>query len=145
MDVRRARHEDLRNILDYMEKYHENSNLSDIKFDRDSCRKIVQHYIEHRDSLPLIATDGEKLGGLLFGSLEPFFFNRKQTYATDLMYFSEGYGPQLWKRFRDWAFELGAKRIIMGVSSGDPRAGQLLEALGMSTTGGMYELRQTGG
>lgn len=140
MEIRRARHEDIRLILDYMEDYHRKSNLSEIKFDRDSARKIVQYYIEHRDSYPLIATDGEKLGGLLFGSLEPFFFNRKKSYATDLMFFSEGYGPKLWKKFRDWAWEVGAERIIMGVSSGDERAGQLLEALGMNKTGGMYVL-----
>lgn len=127
-----------------MEEYHKDSNLASIPFDRASSFQIVQYYIEHRDSCPLIATDGEKISGLLFGSLEPFFFNKKKTYATDLMFISGGHGPQLWKRFRDWAFELGAERILMGVSSGDPRAGQLLEALGMKSTGGMYVLCSEG-
>lgn len=142
MEIRRARQEDIGAILEYMEEYHQDSNLSDVKFDRASCSKIVRHYVEYRDNCPLIATDGEKIGGLLFGSLEPFFFNQKKNYGTDLMFFSKGYGPQLWKRFRDWAFEMGAERLIMGVSSGDPRAGQLLEALGMELTGGMYVLRK---
>lgn len=142
MEIRRATHADIGMILEYMEEYHKDSNMKDIPFHRASCFKIVQYYIETRDSCPLIATDGEKLGGLLFGSIEPFFFNSKKGYATDLMFFSKGYGPKLWKKFRDWAFDMGADRIIMGVSSGDPRAGQLLEALGMNPTGGMYVLRQ---
>lgn len=142
MEIRRARHEDIGMILDYMEDYHKDSNLNDIAFHRQSSFRIVQYYIDSRDSYPLIATDGEKIGGLLFGSIEPFFFNSKKGYATDLMFFSKGFGPQLWKKFRDWAFDMGADRIIMGVSSGDPRAGQLLEALGMKQTGGMYVLRQ---
>lgn len=140
MEVRRARHEDIGKILDYMEEYHKDSNLSDVPFDRASCYKIVEHYIQHRDSYPLVAIDGESIGGVLFGSLEPFFFNKKKSYATDLMFFSKGHGPQLWKKFKEWAFTMGADRIIMGVSSGDERAGQLLEALGMNQTGGMYVL-----
>lgn len=144
MEIRRARHEDMGPIIDYMETYHTKSNLSDVKFDRQSCVKIVDYYISHKDSLPLVAVKDGKIDGLLFGSLEPFFFNRKKTYATDLMFISGGYGRGLWLKFKDWAFESGADRILMGVSSGDDRAGHLLEALGMKQLGGMYELRSQG-
>ena len=74
--------------------------------------------------------------------VEPFFFNKKYSYATDLMFFATGGGVQLWRRFVDWAWEMGAQRILMGVSSGDARACQLLEALGMENTGGMYVIRR---
>jgi hypothetical protein len=130
----------MKDILDYMKDYHKDSNMSNIHFDRLSASKIIEYYITHRDSLPLVALEDEKIIGLLFGSLEPYFFNQKKSYATDLLFFSKGAGPQLWKKFVEWAFSVGADRIIMGVSSGDERAGQLLEALGMNATGGMYEL-----
>lgn len=142
MQIRRASYNDIKSVLDYMEEYHKESSLSDIPFDRKSSFQIVQYYIEHKDSLPLIAVEDDgTLKGLLFGSLEPFFFNQKKSYGTDLMFISGGAGHKLWRKFKDWAFEMGADRVIMGVSSGEQRAGQLLEALGMKQTGGMYELR----
>lgn len=142
MEVREATHNDLQIVLDYLYEYHADSNLSDVPIDRQSLVKIVAYYIEYKGHLPLIAVVDGKVRGVLFASLEPYFFNAKRYYATDLMFFASGCGPQLWRYFKEWAFESGADRIIMGVSSGDPRAGQLLEVLGMEQTGGMYVLRK---
>lgn len=132
---------DMREMVDYMEEYHRDSNLNDIKFDRASTVKVLEYYILSTDSLALLSFHNDKINGMLIASLEPFFFNKRETYATDLFFISNGAGPRLWKKFKEWAFASGAKRIVMGVSSGDARAGQLLEALGMETTGGMYVLR----
>lgn len=140
--IQRGRLDNLQKIVDYVEEYHKDSNMSDIPFSRLHTSQIVEYYITHRDTLPLVAWHEEEIVGILFGGLEPYFFNAKYSYGTDLMFFSKGAGPQLWKKFREWAFSNGADRIIMGVSSGDERAGQLLEALGMSATGGMYVLCQ---
>jgi hypothetical protein len=142
MEIRRAELRDIPNIIAYMEDYHRDSNLKDVPFCKKSSAKIVEHYIRHRDCYPLIATDNTSVGGLLFGSLEPYFFNAKRHYATDLMFFAKGYGVQLWKAFRTWALTNGADRLIMGVSSGDDRADHLLEILGMTKTGGMYVIRK---
>jgi hypothetical protein len=134
---------DMAKIIEYMKAYHPDSNMSDIPFDRPSVSKVVEYFILNKDYQPLIAVDEEgELRGLLFGSLEPYFFNRKRCYGTDLLFISKGAGPQLWRNFKDWAFNSGADRILVGVSSGDPRSDQLLEALGMTSTGGMYELRR---
>jgi len=142
MEVREARFTDVKNILDFLEKYHETSNLSDIPFDRRSCAKIVDYVLSVKDTIGLVAYDGTELKGVLFGTLEPFFFNRKKSYATDILFISTGGGgPQMWRKFKEWAFYHGAERLMMGVSSEDARAGQLLEALGMTNTGGMYVLR----
>jgi len=143
MEVRRARMTDLGKIVEYMLDYHPTSNMSDIPFDRQSVVKVVEYFVLNRSYQPLIAVDKEEeIRGLLFGSLEPYFFNRKRCYGTDLLFISKGAGPQLWRNFKDWAFNSGADRILVGVSSGDPRSNHLLEALGMTSTGGMYELRR---
>lgn len=141
MEARRATIKDMSGILDLMEEYHKDSNLNDIPFDRPSAVQIIEAFIGSRSTNPLVAVnDKGEIRGLLFGTLEPYFFNKNRSYATDLMFIAEAGGPQLWRAFRDWAFGAGATRIIMGVSSGDPRASQLLEALGMNNTGGMYVL-----
>lgn len=141
MVVREATTADMKDVLDYMEKYHETSNLSDIPFKRTSAVKIVEYTIQSRDSLALVAYEEGRLRGILLGTIEPFFFNQDSSYATDIMFISDGAGPQLWKKFIEWAQFFGVKRIMMGVSSGNARAGQLLEALGMTNTGGMYVIR----
>ena len=141
--IREATVNDMKELLDFMTKYHEKSNMGDVPIDRPSLVKLVEYYIAARDSLALAAFDQDgTVHGVLFGSLEPFFFNPKKFYGTDLFFFAKGSGPALWKRFIAWAFGAGADRVIMGVSSGDERADQLLEVLGMNKTGGMYELRR---
>lgn len=141
MEVRRANTGDIKSILDFMEEYHKDSNMKEIPFHRPSAVKIVEHFIGSRSTIALLSVEGMELKGLLFGTLEPFFFNQKKTYATDLMFISKGGGPALWKTFKEWAFDAGADRIMMGVSSGNERADQLLQVLGMTQTGGMYVLR----
>ena len=140
--VRRVRLDDMPKLLEYMEEYHKTSNLSDVPIDRKSLVKVIEYHSQRRDTIALIAEHEDKIIGVLLGSLEPYFFNAKRFFATDLLFFSQGAGPQLWRKFRDWAFECGADRIMMGVSSGDERACQLLDVLGMESTGGMYVLRK---
>ena len=143
MEVRRANITDMKDVLDFMEAWHPTCGMENVPFDRQSCVKIVEYYVYSKDTLPLIAkNDKGDITGMLFGSLEPYFFNKKHCYGTDLMFIARGGGPELWRRFKEWAFGLGADRIIMGVSSGDPRACQLLEVLGMINTGGMYVLHR---
>ena len=142
MEVRQAGISDIPSILSYMEDYHRDSNLADVPFCKTSSAKIVDHYIRHRDCCAYIAIEGSEVSGLLFGSLEPYFFNSKKYYATDLMFFAKGHGATLWKKFKTWAFASRADRIIMGVSSGNEHADHLLEVLGMTKTGGMYVIRK---
>jgi RimJ/RimL family protein N-acetyltransferase len=141
MEVRRAFTRDIPKILDYLEEYHKDSNMNHVEFDRKSTFQIMEYYIDHKTFMPLVAYKEGEVKGVLFGSLEPFFFNRKKSYGTDLMFISNGAGTQLWKMFKEWAFSSGAVQLIMGVSSGNPRSEQLLEALGMTRVGGAYVLR----
>jgi len=143
MAVRRALPRDLKHVLDYMEEQHAKSHLAHIKFDRPSTARMINHVLLSQDHCPMIAhNDNKEVVGLLIGTLEPYFFNQRKYYATDLLFISQGQGPQLWRAFRDWAFATKAVEIIMGISSGQERAGQLLEVLGMENTGGMYVLRR---
>jgi hypothetical protein len=128
--------------MQYMEDYHKKSNLVDIPFDRKSMIKVLEYFMAAKDSIALVAFDGENVHGVLLGSIEPFFFNKKYSYATDLLFFATGGGVNLWKTFVSWAEGAGVARIMMGVSSGDQRACHLLESLGMENTGGMYVLRR---
>ena len=139
MKVRRGTYNDIAEIVQVKEDYHPNSNLHDIPFVRKDAVKIVQYYLAASECCPLVVEDDEgQISGLLFASVEPFFFNKAARYATDLMFISNGYGMALLNAFKEWAHEVGVDRIMMGVSSGDVRADTFLELAGFKKTGGMY-------
>ena len=141
MDVRRARISDMAAIINFMVDYHATSNLKSVPFVRQDAVKVVEYHITHRDTNPLVAFDEEGvLIGMLFAELVPFFFNRKYYFASDLQFLSNGAGMQLMRAFKAWAKDMGAHQIIMGVSSGDPRADTFLELSGLEQTGNMYVL-----
>lgn len=141
MDVRRARISDMAQILDFLEEYHKTCNMSDVKFVRPDCAKVVEAYMGSGDCFAEVVIKDGELIGLLFGSLQPHFINRKATWATDLFFIANGGGNILLRHFKEWAFGCGAERIIMGVSSGDSRADALIELSGFDRTGGMYVIR----
>jgi hypothetical protein len=142
MEVRRANHNDIAGILDLLQDYHSTSNVSNVKFVRQDCAKVCDAFISAPDCFTEVCVndDGELLG-LLFGSLQPHFINRRASWASDLFFIANGGGNILLRRFKEWAVNNGAERIVMGVSSGDSRADALIELSGFDRTGGMYVFR----
>jgi hypothetical protein len=142
MKVRRGGYKDIGEVVSFMQEYHADSNLADIPFVRKDAAKTVEYFIASKYACPLVAENDEgELIGILFASLEPYFFNSKYKYATDLQFISKGAGIQLLAEFKRWARQQGAERIVMGVSSGDARADAFLELSGSEKIGNMYVIR----
>lgn len=139
MEIRNATFEDLRAIVDFAEKYHQTSDMKGIDFVRMDFLKVIEHYMQARDCFSQVAVGkDDEIVGMLFGTLNPFMFNRKAKWASDLFFISNGAGPALLRRFKEWAEYCGADRVVMGVSSGDPRADRVIELSGFTQTGGMW-------
>lgn len=140
--VRRASHSDTTNIVEYLEDYHNTkSNLSDIPFDRRSMSEALDYYVGMPKHVVFIYEDDAKqLRGILMGSLDPFVFNRKRNWASDLIFIADAGGAWLMKRFISWAKLYKVDRIMAGVSSGDNNTDELYTALGFTRVGGMYSL-----
>jgi hypothetical protein len=143
MIVRRAKYEDLGAMLDALEEYHPTSNHADIPFVRKDAVKILDHYIGDRTCYPIVAFDDDgTLNGMLCAELVPFFFNKKHYFATDLLFISNGAGMQLLAELKKWVKVMDADKIMIAVSSGDPRADAFLELSGLEKTGNMYVLHR---
>jgi len=143
MLVRNAKYDDIGPLINMLEAYHKDSNMSDIPFVRVDVAKVLDHGISRRDILTLVAeADDGTINGVLCVEAVPFFFNSKHLYITDLMFISHGGGMQLLRRLKEWAANIGADKIIMAVSSGDPRADAFLELSGLEKTGNMYVLHR---
>jgi hypothetical protein len=141
MTTRLATTADVGGIVHFLHRYHsEKSNLSDIAFDRYSMTKCIEYYIGMPKHLALVNVEKGAITGCLLGSIEPFMFNKKKFWATDLLNVASSGGLWLTKHFLKWAKMHKVERVIMGVSTNDERSDRLYEALGMQRTGGMYML-----
>lgn len=138
MTTRAARIEDVQHIVKYLEEYHYHSNLKDMPFDKRSMSSAVRYYIDTPKHQAFVYTKDNKITGVLLGSIEPFMFNEKRSWATDLLFVADEGGLWLLKRFVAWAKQFGVDRIIMGISSGDDRAHRLYESVGLVYLGNMY-------
>lgn len=138
--VRLATFTEVQEIVDFLERYHLTSNLSDIPFDRNSMRQSVNYHIGMKQHVCYVYDD-EGVAGVLMGSVEPFMFNQKRKWATDTLFIADKGGAQLLKQFHKWAKHYNVDRIVQGVSSGNQRADDLYEILGMERVGGMYVIR----
>lgn len=139
MSTRLATSADTQNIVKFLETYHaEESNLSDIPFDKGSMVKAIEYYIAMPKHACFIYEEEGKLEGVLMASIEPFMFNAKRKWATDLINVANKGGAWLMKRFIEWAKMYKVDRIIMGISVKNPRTDGLYTAMGLEQTGGMY-------
>lgn len=141
MLTRKATHEDTGNITKFLAQYHvEKSNLQDIPFNKESMTKAIGYYISNPRHVVFVAEDNEEITGVLMGSIEPFVFNEKRHWATDLVFVATKGGAWLLKKFLAWAKLYKVDRIIMGVSTDMERSDELYAAVGMHRVGGMHVL-----
>lgn len=138
-NVRRATQTDIKELLGFLETYHrEESNLSDIPFDKGTMTRTIDYYLSNPKHVIFVYCVEDKITGVLMGNIEPFVFNDKRQWATDLIFVARSGGAWLLKKFISWAKLYKIDRIVMGVSSANERAGELYTTLGMEQVGGMY-------
>jgi len=141
MTTRTATCNDTKKIVDFLKEYHENeSNLSDIPFDRGTMTKVIDYYIGMPKHVILVYDKAGDITGVLAGSIEPFMFNEKRKWSTDLLNVSHSGGIWLLKRFIEWSKMHKVDRIFMGISTGMARSEALYEAVGLTRVGGFYVL-----
>ena len=140
--VRRATHLDTNSVVDFLEHYHKTeSNLTDIPFDKESMAEVVNYYVGMpKHVVFMYEDDAKQVRGVLIGGLDPFAFNKKRYWASDLIFVANAGGAWLMKRFIAWSKLYKVDRIIAGVSSGAIDADELYTALGFTRVGGMYSL-----
>jgi hypothetical protein len=140
--VRRATYNDVTTIVEFLEHYHTNGSvLEDIPFSVKDMTGAVNFYLKMPKHVIFIYEDSaSKLRGVLMGSVEPFMFNQRRSWATDLLFVSEVGGAWILKKFISWAKLYKVDRIMMGVSTRNERSDDLYHALGLEQMGGMYSL-----
>lgn len=141
MTTRTATYNDTKNIVDFLQKYHEEGSvLADIPFDRGTMTKAIDYYIGMPKHVVFVNEKDGNVTGVLAGSIEPFMFNEKRKWSTDLLNVADEGGVWLLKRFIEWSKMHKVDRIFMGISTGLERSEALYEAVGLERVGGFYAL-----
>lgn len=138
--VRKANPSDLTPLVKLSRRLHEKSDWAWVPFSPSALRKSLTSMMRKPDFCVLIAEkDGEPCG-LLFGMVDQVIYGNT-LYATDLEFAAEAGGDELLDRFRDWAKQVGAKAIVMGVSNSGREAAKdrFFSKHGLTRTGGLYQ------
>jgi ribosomal protein S18 acetylase RimI-like enzyme len=143
MEIRRAKIEDIENIVALGERGHSRSSSADFDFSGMRARILVAACVSRRNMCAFVALVNGNVVGFVLGHSDEFPYIAMR-YATDLAIYSEvpGAGRKLIERFTSWAFdEAGADKVILSVIYGgrsERGATALYKRLGFEHAGGMF-------
>ena len=137
MKARIANYGDVNSVVQVCRHQHEKSSWQDLPFSPQQVRRNLARMIrtDGMDVL-VVADDTGKLTGVLLATVDQFFMN-KMWYATDAHFMCDSGGIQLLAKFKQWAREHPASKIIMGIANDDPsgRVHEFYAAVGMQQVG----------
>jgi GNAT superfamily N-acetyltransferase len=148
--IRNATLIDVPRMVDLAERFHAESALAHLPFNRDKLARVMAGMIDYRKGLALVAVrGGEVIGGFL-GIAEEHFFS-DALFSADLCIFiaPEHRGgftaAALLRAYVRWAKRLGVTEINAGVSSGiaHDTAFAVFERVGFARTGVTFAYRGT--
>lgn len=140
--IRLATLADVPRMLDLAERFHAESALAHLSFNRAKLSRVIPGLIDYRRGLALVATRaGDVIGGFMGVAEEHFFCD--QLFSFDLCTFiaPEHRGgftaTSLLRAYVHWAQRLGVAEINAGVASGidHDMAIAVFEAVGFRKTG----------
>jgi len=138
--VRHAEIKDLSNLVRLTRRLHEGSDWKWVPFSPAMLRRNLTSMIRKPDFCVLVAEHEGELTGLLYGTVDQMLYS-KTLFATDMEFAAERGGGELLDAFRDWAKQVGAKVLIMGVSDSGRESAKdrFFSKHGLTRTGGLYQ------
>lgn len=137
---------DVPDMLDLAERFHAESALAYVPFNREKLARVIGGLIDYPRGLALVAIRcGRVIGGFLGVAEEHFFAD--VMFSTDLCTFiAPEYrggmvGPALLRAYVRWAKQVGVACINAGIVSGinQPRTVRVFESVGFAQTGVSFE------
>lgn len=142
--VRRATTEDKKLFSDIAEQFAaESPTYRDIPFEHDTYGTFLDFAFSNDMYISLICEKDGVIAGAFMAFAYGHLYN-PALQASDLGFFvkPEFRGTKaavlLEKEFRDWARAKGVKKVGLGVTTGDKRAGAFYERLGYTYVGSNY-------
>ncbi len=149
MLIRRARHEDISELVEMGARMHGESAYSFLPFNRDKVRRVMANYIDAPErQCGLVAEKDGMLVGMLGGYLTDYFFCDERVACDAILFIDRKHrgssaAARLIRAFHTWASERGACEICLSVSAdiNSERAGRFYQRMGLTHVGGVYKQR----
>lgn len=143
MTIRQATQDDLLDLLEMAEAMHGESDFSTIPFDHLFCRDFLEITLDDPDNGVFIDENEGVIRGAFLGSVEPFFFSSRLKASDTAIYVKPEFrgsatALRLIRKWELWAWEKGAIRTYLGVSTGNAKADDFFTRLGYTRLGGIY-------
>lgn len=141
-NIRRARANDRTAIFGLMEDSHREATFPMPAIDRDRCMAHIDGCVSQ--GFAAVAVAGEFVVGALLGAETGFWFSREKRVSDVFTYVlpahrKSGIGLALYRSFRDWAHERGAKIMLGQLTGVEPeRMEKLFDRFGLKKMGSTY-------
>ena len=118
MIVRNLRPSDVENTAILMGYYKDDLGIADEDWDGEMVVKSLRTYAIGADHSCLLALDGTRVVGGLFGSVKTEFYNTQVTAVVHFIFLLESHRTQanyeyLFNEFKKWTDRFGAKKFLM--------------------------------
>jgi GNAT superfamily N-acetyltransferase len=149
MLIRRARYEDIAELVEMGARMHAEGAYAFLPFDREKVRRVMTGYIDSAETqCGLVAEKDGTIIGMLGGYLTDYFFCDERIACDAVLFIDQKYrgstaARRLIRAFRSWANESGARELCLGISLNVDieRAGKFYERMGLERVGGVYKER----
>lgn len=139
MRVEKLHQEHLNGVVALLERYQPKTRYQFPPVDKDTVRGICLGSIHAKQHVGYVVTDGLVVGVLL-GRLEPYPWNDRYFFGTDVLLVAEKGGAWLVRRFLRWCQKPRVLDVKLAESAGVETASLMYEAMGFRRIGSMWEM-----
>ena len=143
--VRAARSSDLGPVIEMLVAAQGETGYAGLRVDQDKMHAVLSRMLATEDACVFVLATGSTIDGVMFGVCQEYWFGPDRV-AMDMMLYARPsarsgvFIKRMVERFEEWALSCGAKRVMLGVSTGVEidRKDRLMKHFGYKVLGGMY-------
>ena len=141
--IRKAKAQDVHQVITLCTELHAKSSYSHIPIDNDKFKRLFVSMVFSNQAYVWVAEYDGQITAIFMGMMDELFFSRKK-HAMDILFYSKRGGGYLVRRFVKWAkAQKNVVDIVVGVTSGigdTARIGRTYEKLGLKHVGNYYKM-----
>lgn len=138
--IKEASVADVNNTTTFAKRYKKEKALfTTSEFIEEDFKQCLMESIYSSDTKVFISEEGDEVRGFLIMSIDRVPWNRKQKWASDILFAAEKDAALLLKRGIAWAKTKDCWKIFFSNSTGYPQADKFFQLMGLTKVGGQYE------
>jgi len=138
--IKEASVADTQNITTFAKRYKEEKALfTDSEFVENDFRQFILECVYSSDTKVFVSDSDGEIRGFLIMNVDRVPWNRKQKWASDVLFAAEKDAAALIKRGIAWAKTKDCWKIFFSNSTGYPQADKFFQLIGLTKVGGQYE------